>query len=150
MQCHALVRRARFLLFPFALAACCEITGSCETSDCTPEITPLTASFNTFAANGAPVATFRLTQDHLSPADGCNGERGGPVTLAVTGIAPVPLRFDYTLQGVGASGLVVWSNAGSVPRLAPGQTLNLGQVARTPVRVDVGARAILANIFTVP
>lgn len=132
------------------LSACCDLTGSCEACDGSTAVQTLTNSFNTFTVTGAPVATFRLQQEFRSAPGGCAGDSDGAISLSITGIAPVPLRFDYTVQGVGATGLVVWSRAGSVPRLAPGQTIDLGQVARSPVRVDVGARAILDNIAAVP
>ncbi len=132
------------------LSACCDITGSCEACDSATETRTLTNSFNTFTAAGAPVATFRLVQEHRSASSSCGDAGTSPVSLSITGTAPVPLRFDYLVQGVGATGLVVWSSAGSVPRLAPGQVLQLGMVASTPVRVDVGARALLNNIAAVP
>jgi hypothetical protein len=108
-------------------------------------------SFNTFASNGAPVARFSLQQQYTdySPA-GCNNGRGGPVTLTITSTAPVPLAFTYTLEGVGASGLVVWSYQGGVTRIAPGQTIQVGQVASSVVRVDVGARAVFTSLSQVP
>lgn len=141
----------RMWLLPLALllTACCEITGSCE-ADCEQSAVDLSNTFNTYTVTGAPVATFRLNQTHVSVSSSCSGGNGSAVTLSVSSIAPVPLKFDFQVQGVGATGLVVWNHAGSVPRLAPGQTLDLGQVARTPVRVDVGARAFLSNIVTVP
>ena len=150
-----ITNRARSLGLSFALpvllSGCCKITGDCPVeADCKPIVQSLTNSFNTFAANGSAVATFRLTQEHQSFPARCSGVVGGPVSLSVTGIAPVPLRFDYTLQGLGATGLVVWTNSGTVPRLAPGQRLNVGQVAQTPVRIDIAARALLLNILTVP
>lgn len=149
MSRHSSARGVWVLSLSLLLSACCEITGSCSEGCATsPEV--LTNSFNTYTATGAPVATFRLSQEHRSSSGSCSDNGNDAVALSVTSIAPVPLRFDFQVQGVGATGLVVWNHAGSVPRLAPGQTLDLGQVARTPVRVDVGARAFLSNIATVP
>ncbi|MCC6773277.1 MAG: hypothetical protein IT360_18980 [Gemmatimonadaceae bacterium] len=149
MSPRALLRQMLTVLCPVMLGACCEITGECQECDSAPAANTLSNSFNTYAATGAPVASFRLTQDHQSAGSGCAPAGGSAVALSVTSIASVPLRFDYLVQGVGATGLVVWSRSGSVPRLAPGQSLDVGQVARTPVRVDVGARAILTNIAVV-
>ncbi|MCC6930712.1 MAG: hypothetical protein IT359_17110 [Gemmatimonadaceae bacterium] len=144
-----IARNAWAFSLTLVLAACCDITGSCS-EVCEESTQLLTNSFNTYTVTGAPVATFSLSQHHRSASASCGDASGGAVTLSVTGIAPVPLRFEFQVQGVGATGLVVWNHAGSVPRLAPGQTLDLGQVARTPVRVDVGARALLSNIASVP
>jgi hypothetical protein len=143
-------RLASMMSLTLMLSACCDITGSCEACDSSTDVQPLTNSFNTFTATGAPVATFRLEQEHRSATSACDDASDNAISLSITGIAPVPLRFEYLVQGVGATGLVVWSRAGSVPRLAPGQTIELGQIARSPVRVDVGARVILNNIAAVP
>lgn len=128
-----------------ALAACPNSTEPCVKSE-----TPVVNSFSTALTNGAPVAVFRLDQTVVSyqPA-GCDAS-GGPVMLTLTSSAPVALRFDYTIQGLNALGGPAWSFQGSIAKLAPGQTLVVGQVANTPVRVDVGARAFLANVFVVP
>jgi hypothetical protein len=133
-------------------SACCEITGSCEKKqDCAERQQSYVGSFNTFLNNGAPVATFRLDQTVTQyQGSDCPLSGGGPVTLTITSTAPVPLRFEYLLQGLGATGLVVWSYQGSVSRIAPGQSIAVGQVATTPVRVDVGARASLGNVAQVP
>lgn len=110
------------------------------------------ASYPTFTVQGAPVAVFALEQDYarFEPA-GCNLQgQGGPVRLTVTGTAPVPLSFGYTVQGLGATGLVVWTHSGAVQRLTPGQSIAIGQVARTPVRADIGAAISLTGINVVP
>ena len=118
--------------------------------ECTSTAETYTGTFPTFTTIGAPVGQFTLVQSYTShsPA-GCN-ENSGPVVLSITSTAPVPLGFSYTLQGLGATGLTVWTYNGVVPRITPGQTISVGQVASTRVHVDVGARVVFTSLSQVP
>jgi hypothetical protein len=119
--------------------------------NCTPQVQQYVASTNAFTPTGAPVAVFRANQEHTTYPGGSQcGPLGGPVTLTITGSAPIPIRFDYIIQGLGATGLVVWSYEGSIPRIVPGESNNVGLVATTPVRVNIGVRVGVANVQQVP
>lgn len=127
-------------------SSCAEPAGP----DCTPQVQDYVNSFNTFLLNGAPVAVFTLAQDYATYPVECTQQDGGPITLTLTSSAPVPLRFDYTVRGLGATGLIMWSYSGTVARLGPGEARNVGLVATTPVRVDIAAEALLFNVVQVP
>jgi hypothetical protein len=138
----------------WAATGCCEITGTCNDDDdkerCTSEQITYSNTFNTYLTNGAPVARFDLRQDFTRYAAACTETSGGPISLSIVSTAPIPLRFDYSLEGLGATGLLVWRYVGTINRIAPGQRIDVGQVASTPVRVDVAARATLAGVVSVP
>ncbi|WP_157373373.1 hypothetical protein [Algoriphagus terrigena] len=122
--------------------------GSCIS--CSPTQATYINSVNTVLSNGAPVANFRFTHDYSAYHFQCSQTNGGPITATITSSAPVALRFDYLIQGLGATGLNAWSYQGSIIRIAPGEAIFVSQVAQTPVRVDVGVRILLSNVIQVP
>jgi len=145
--------RRELVLSMVTLSSIALMAFSCDPGEppCDKSEVPLLNSFNTYIANGAPVATFRLTQTFVEDSPiGCHTDDAFPVFLTLTSTAPVPLRFDYTLQGRGATGLIVWTYQASVARLEPGQVLDVGQVASTPVRADIGATVALSNVLQLP
>jgi hypothetical protein len=101
---------------------------------------------------GPPVLQFDFTQDYkdFEPA-GCNlSEVGGPIRLRIRSLVSSPVRFTYVVQGVGATGLRLWTYSGAVSRLAPSDEIDVGQVANSATRVDVGVAITFANFATVP
>lgn len=122
--------------------------GSCIS--CDPVERRFSNSFNTYTFNGAPVANFKLEQINISYNPACSEQSSGPVKLTVTSTAFVPLRIDFLLQGLGASGLVIWSYSHTIPRLVPNETYIIPQVVDTPVRVDLGARVFFQSVIQVP
>src|SRR5690606_13363479 len=61
--------------------------GTCIS--CTPTQNYYVNSFNTYLANGAPVANFKLEQNHETYHIQCSETTGGPIKLTVTSTAPV-------------------------------------------------------------
>ena len=140
---------ASLLLFPL-LGAICHGDDPMR-PDCSATTDTYSNSFMTYLNTGAPVARFTLNQTVTSyPVNSECPDTQGEIQLQITSAAPIPVSFTYNLQGLGATGLVVWSYNGVVNRLSPGETVSQGVVANSPVRVDIGARAIFTSFISNP
>ena len=132
---------------------------ACSDEQCVVKTTQYTASVSTVGyvgpTEGKPVARFDLTQDFIShePYAACAEgplQDVGVVTLKVTSLAATPLAIEYDVQGVNAEGTLMWSQAGVIQRINPGETLDVGEVSVSPTKVDAGARVILKSVTILP
>ena len=146
------VRRALCLASMAILGGCsCEIWDDCPTP-CTSSQRQYTNSQTAILVSGTPVLQFDFTQDYTDydPA-GCNlSGMGGPIRLRIRSLVSSPVRFTYVVQGVGATGLRLWTYSGAVNRLDPSGVMDVGQVAQSATRVDVGVLVAFSNFTAVP
>lgn len=135
------------------------ITSGCKDASCTTRTTQFATTVNTVGyappTLELPVARFDVTQNYVShtPYEACvTGplEDVGTIDLTITSTAAWPVSFAYELQGVNEAGNAMWFYRDSVARLATGQSLSVGRVATSPVRVDLGARVVLTYVAQVP
>lgn len=131
-------------------ASACPWDSTHPTPACTASSQTYSYAAPTFTVAGAPVANFSFNQNYTSYSPALCKADQGLVNLSITSTAPVPLSFSYNLQGRGATGLIVWSYASTISRIAPGQTINVGQVVNTPVLVNLGVTILLSAITQVP
>ena len=135
------------------------VVAGCGEEPCVVQTTQYTASVNTVGyvgpTLGLPVARFDLTQDFVShtPYEAC---REGPlqdvgvVRLTVTSLAATPLALEFDVQGLNKDSIPAWKQAGSIARIMPGETVDVGRVFVTPTRVNLGARIVLTAVTVLP
>lgn len=130
------------------LPACdlCAIT--CPTP-CGPDTVSYTRSDTVVLDGGLALARFDFRQSvTVINGDDCpaNVDRSptGTVSLSITNL-PAEASFAYTVTGAGQP---TWSYSGSVAHLPAGATLDLGVIAHSTNRVDlgVGPRIVLADV----
>ena len=90
-------------------------------------------TINTFDLAGSPVADFTFQQ------------LGNDVSLSVRSLTSVPVNLTYRIEFL--LNATSWRDEGSVQGLQPGQTVDQGNVAHNPARIDLGAfRIVLTSI----
>ena len=127
---------------------------ACTEPACRETDTLYTSTVDVAAMNGTPLARVDLAQMYKSygPA-GCDGEpfeTVGVVTGTVTGTSAAPVAMAYEIQGLNALGIPVWAYPDSLPRLEPGASVSLGELATTTARLSGGARVVLKSYSVVP
>ena len=131
-----------------ALLSAVAVAG-CADEKCIVSTTQYTTSVTTVGyvgpTLGQPVARFDLTQDFISHEPYAACAQGplqdvGAVRLSVTSIAATPLAIEFDVQGLNADSIPVWSQPGQIQRIAPGQTVEVGQISTSPTHVDHGAK----------
>ncbi len=151
---QALPRR-RFLgqvglrLFPLFLLGACGATDRAA-GPCIAENIVIDSTFHTYSDAGVRVAAFGLHQLFASYPPGCSHPVGGEVDLVITSEALAPLAFSYALRGYDNDAVRVWSYDGEVARIAPGDSIVVGAVANSRVRVDVNTRVAFTALMVVP
>lgn len=136
-------------LLPFFVAAC-GATDRMAGGPCVAQQLVIDSTFHTYTDGGVPVATFGLHQLYASYPDGCSSNGGGLVDLVITSDAIVPIAFTYTMRGYDQNAVRDWSYDGAVGRIAPGDSILVGTVVRSRVRVDVNTRVGIGSITVVP
>jgi hypothetical protein len=135
------------------------LSAGCHAAECITQSTDYTNSVSTVGyvgpTLGKPVARFDLTQHFISHTPYAACAQGplqdvGVVELTITSLASTPLSIAYDVQGLNASGNMMWNYASKVVRIMPNETVSVGQVAVTPVRVDLGAKVVLTAVDPVP
>lgn len=136
-------------LLPF-FAAACGATDRVAGGPCVAQQLVIDSTFHTYTDGGVPVAAFGLHQLYSSYPDGCSRNVGGLVDLVITSDAFVPLAFTYTMRGYDQKAVRDWSYDGVVGRIAPSDSIVVGTVVRSRVRVDVNTRVGFGSITVVP
>jgi hypothetical protein len=133
--------------------------AGCHGPECVVSTTQYTTSVSASGivgpTQGLPVARFDLTQDFVThtPYEACvEGplQDVGVVSLKVTSTASATLAIEFDVQGLNADGTPVWFQRETIQRIAPGQTVDVGEVSTSPTHVDKGARVILTSVTVVP
>lgn len=128
-------------------------------SDCVVQNTEYTTSVSTVGyvgpTQGKPVARFDLKQNYIShtPYEACAQgplQDVGIVEMSVTNISGLTLSIEYDVQGLNASGNMVWDFPSKIARIAPNETVAVGQVGVSPVPVNLGAKVVLTAVTVVP
>ena len=130
-------------------------------SECKVETIHYTKSMNAVGfggeTQGLTVARFDLTQDFVShtPYEACAQgplQDVGNVSLSITSLVPKPILLRYDVQGLNTSGIPVWSHPDTLGlTLNPNQTVQVGQIATSPVQLGQGgARVSLQTAQYVP
>jgi hypothetical protein len=119
-----------------------------EVEECAPLEDIRNAAFPTFV-NGQTVAEFALTQVYTSyEPNGCRSAKSA-ISLRISSQALVPVAFSYTLRKISqADGHIVWSYNGNVIRLAPGQTIDVGQISSNLGNITLGGVTVVFNSFS--
>ncbi len=127
------------------------LLAACQGADlgpCTAQQVVVDSTFRAYTDSGLPIASFALHQVFGGSANGCSSD--APIQLAITSEALAPLAFAYTLRGYDERGGNAWVFQGVVQRLAPGDTIDEGTVARSRVRIDVNTRVGFDSVRVVP
>jgi hypothetical protein len=127
------------------------LLAACRGTDlgpCTAQQVVVDSTFRAYTDSGLPIASFALHQVFGGSAAACSNE--APIRLAISSEAVAPLAFRYTLRGYDERGGNAWIFLGAVARLAPGDTIDEGTVARSRVRVDVNTRVGFDSVRVVP
>ena len=97
-----------------------------------PQMQTFTRSINAFSASNTPVATFNFQQITQGTSS--------TVTYSVKNLTNTAMcvTFSTAFQLNAAT----WTAQGSVSNLAPGATVNEGQISTNPARIDLGALAV--------
>ena len=141
-----------------ALVTLLAVAG-CGGPECVTQTTQYSKSVNTVGyagpTQGQPVARFDLTQDFVThtPYKACAQgplQDVGAVRLTVTSMASTPLAIEYDVQGLNAVGVMIWDRAGTIQRIMPNETVEVGDVGVSPTHVDVGARVVLTSVTVLP
>jgi hypothetical protein len=141
------------------LASVLATAAGCGEEKCVVQTTQYTASITTVGyygpTTGQPVARFDLTQDFISHTPYAACAQGplqdvGVVTLKVTSLSAVPLALKFDVQGLNKDSIPVWKQPMVLPRLDPGQTVDLGQVTVSPTHLDLGALVVLTQADVLP
>jgi len=128
---------------------------ACKGPECVVQTTQYTTSVSTVGyigpTQGKPVARFDLTQDFIThtPYEACAQgplQDVGVVRLKVTSLAAKPLELKFDVQGLNADSIPVWKQAVVIPRIAPNETLDLGEVTVTPTQLRLGALIVLSGV----
>jgi hypothetical protein len=140
------------LLSAFAAAGCADAKCIVTTTQFTTSVTTVGYVGPTL---GQPVARFDLTQDFVSHEPYAACAQGplqdvGAVRLSVTSTATAPLALDFEVQGLNADSIPVWSQPGTIQRIMPGETVEVGQISVSPTHVDHGAKVILKSVAILP
>ena len=137
-----------------ALVALLTASG-CGGAECVTQTTQYSATISTVGyfgpMNGLPVARFDLTQDFIThtPYEACAQgplQDVGVVRLKVTSLAAKPLELKFDVQGLNADSIPVWKQAVVIPRIAPNETLDLGDITVTPTQLRLGAVIVLSGV----
>ena len=140
-------------------AASLLFAAACRGPECVVETTQYATSVSTVGyigpTQGKPVARFDLIQDFIThtPYEACAQgplQDVGAVRATVTNISSLPLLLEFDLQGLNASGNMVWDHVDRVERILPNETVDLGQVGVSSVHVDAGAKAVLTAVTILP
>jgi hypothetical protein len=140
-------------------AASLMFAAGCQAPECVVQTTQYTTTANAIGylgpTEGKPVARFDLTQDFITHTPYAACAQGplqdvGVVRATVTNIAGAPLAIKFDVQGMGKSGNMVWSHVDSIGRIMPNETLDLGEVGVSPVRLDIGARVVVTALAILP
>jgi len=140
-------------------AASLLFAAACRGPECVVETTQYATSVSTVGyigpTQGKPVARFDLIQDFIThtPYEACAQgplQDVGVVRATVTNISSLPLLLEFDLQGLNASGNMVWDHVDRVERILPNETVDLGQVGVSSVHVDAGAKAVLTAVTILP
>lgn len=138
-------RRAAGVL---AIAAAAMVAASCNdsTSNSSCQGNPAFVDVRTNLSSqlgGAPVALFHFSQDYTVASCG----RNGPIRLTITSTSSVTESFTFQAQGAGlGSGI-----SGSVTRLSPGATIDLGVAVANPASaITDGQVAVTFSSFSTP
>jgi hypothetical protein len=135
------------------------VAVGCHGPECTVSTTQYTTSVSALGYNGptqgVPVARFDLTQDFINhtPYEACAQgplQDVGVVRATLTNISSVPLLLAFDLQGLNATGVMVWDHATTVGRIMPNETVDLGEVSVSPTHVDLGAKVVLTSVTVLP
>jgi len=146
-------RVGRLALFSmFALAACGDEKCIVKTTQYTTSVSTVGYVGETL---GQPVARFDLTQDFIShePYKACADgplQDVGVVRLSVTSMSSKPLAIEYDVQGLNPDSVPVWFQPGSIQRINPQETMDMGEITVSPTHVNVGARVILKSVTVLP
>jgi hypothetical protein len=141
-----------------ALASLLAVAG-CGSEQCVVKTTQYTASVNAIGysgpTQGKPIARFDLTQDFVShtPYEACAQgplQDVGVVRLKVTNTYATPLAIEYDVQGIDTDSIPMWFQPGSIPRILPNETIDLGELVTTPTKLNLGARVILTSVTVLP
>jgi hypothetical protein len=129
-------------------------------SECKVETIHYTKSLNAVGygeTEGVTVARFDLAQDFVSHTPYAACAQGplqdvGNVSLSITSLVPKPILLRYDVQGLNTSGIPVWSHPDTLGlTLNPNQTVQVGQIATSPMQLGVGgARVLLQTAQYVP
>jgi hypothetical protein len=135
------------------------LTAGCRGAECVVSTTQYTTSVDALGyvgeTAGKAVARFDLTQDFVShtPYEACAQgplQDVGAVHATLTNLTSTPFLIEFDVQGVNASGLMVWDHAARVSRVPANGTVDLGVVGVSPVPVDVGAKVVLTALTILP
>jgi hypothetical protein len=135
------------------------VAMGCRGPECTVSTTQYSTSVSALGYNGptqgVPVARFNLTQDFIShtPYAACTEgplQDVGVIRATVTNISSVPLLLTFDLQGLNASGIMVWDQVRTVERIMPNETVDLGDVSVSPTHVDLGAKVVFTAVTVLP
>jgi len=141
------------------LAAASLMLVACKGPECVVQTTQYTTSVSTVGyigpTQGKPVARFDLTQDFIThtPYEACAQgplEDVGVIRATVTNISSVPLLLEFDLQGVNATGTMVWDHVARLERILPNETVDLGQVGVSTFHVDLGAKVVYTDVTVLP
>ena len=141
----ALVGALGFMASLGLLLAACK---GMDLGPCTAQQVVVDSTFHAYTDSGLPIASFALHQVFGGVPAPCSNE--APIQLAITSDAVAPLAFRYTLRGYDEKGGNAWIFLGAVTRLAPGDTIDQGTVARSRVRIDVNTRVGFDSVRVVP
>ncbi len=127
------------------------LLGACRGADqgpCAAAPVVVDSTFHAYTDSGVPIASFALHQVFGGAGEPCSAE--APIQLAISSDALAPLAFRYTLRGYDEKGGSAWIFLGAITRLAPGDTIDQGTVARSRVRIDVNTRVGFDSVRVVP